>query len=174
MTGLDYRTCAAACVKALQRWYDSSTGLWAGTGWWNSANALTAVIQYTQRTGDRTYLGTIGTTFTAAQRQHAGFVNDFYDDNAWWALAWVAAYDLTGQSRYLDAAQAIFTKNATGWDPTCGGGLWWNQAKTYKNAITSELFITLAARLHQRTQGAVAATYRPGRCGRGSGSAAAA
>jgi predicted alpha-1,6-mannanase (GH76 family) len=153
MAELDYRACAAAGVAALQRWYDSSTGLWQSTGWWNAANALTALIGYTQCTGDRGHVGVIQTTFTAAQKQHAGFVNDYYDDNGWWALAWVAAYDLTSDSRYLDAAQAIFTANTAGWDPVCGGGLWWNTAKNYKNAIPNELFLTLAARLHQRTPG---------------------
>jgi predicted alpha-1,6-mannanase (GH76 family) len=146
----DYRTCAAAGITALQRWYDPASGLWRGTGWWNCANALTAVIRYTKLTGDGSHAGVIATTFTAAQRQHAGFVNDYYDDNGWWALAWVAAFDVTRESRYLDAARAIFARNTTGWTGACGGGLRWNAASSYKNAITNELFLTLAALLHQR------------------------
>ena len=129
------------------------TGLWKGTGWWNAANALTAVIGYTQRTGDRSYAGVIETTFRGAGRRHRHFINRFYDDNAWWALAWVAAYDLTGQRRYLDAAERIFAYNQGGWDDTCRGGLWWNADRKYKNAITNELFFTLAALLYQRTPG---------------------
>ena len=40
-----------------------------------------------------------------------------------------------------------------GWDDTFGGGLWWKKDRKYKNAIPNELFLTLAARLHQRTPG---------------------
>ena len=147
----DYRSYAGAGMGALHRWYEPSTGQWKSTGWWNAANALTVVIAYTKLTGDTTYESVIGTTFTAAQRQHAHFINDYYDDNAWWALAWIAAFDLTRNIRYLDAARTIFTHNTQGWDDTCGGGLWWTTQKTYKNAITNELFLTLAAQLHQRT-----------------------
>ena len=153
MTEPDYRACAAAGISALQRWYVPRTGLWKGTGWWNAANALTAVIGYTQRTGDRTYAGVIETTFRGARRRHRHFINRFYDDNAWWALAWVAAYDLTGERRYLDAAERIFAYNQRGWDDTCRGGLWWNRDRKYKNAITNEQFFTLAALLYQRTPG---------------------
>ena len=149
----DYRTRARAGIGALQRWYDSSTGLWRGTGWWNCANALTAVIRYTKLTGDGSYASVISTTFTAAQREHPGFVNHYYDDNGWWALAWVAAFDLTRDDRYLEAARVIFARNTAGWDGTCGGGLWWNTTRNYKNAITNELFLTLAALLHQRSPG---------------------
>jgi len=149
----DFHVCASAGASALQRWYDSSTGQWTSTGWWNAANALTAVIGYTKLTGDGTHAGVIGTTFTAARRKHADFINNYYDDNAWWALAWIAAYDVTREDRYLNAAQTIFTHNTAGWDSTCGGGMWWSTAKTYKNAITNELFLTLAALLHQRTSG---------------------
>lgn len=149
----NYRVVATAGITALQRWYNSSTGQWTGTGWWNAANALTAVIGYTKLSGDGTHADVIGTTFTAAQRQHAGFINSYFDDNGWWALAWVAAYDLTRDDRYLDAARTIFAHNTAGWDDTCRGGLWWNEAKKYKNAITNELFLTLAALLHQRTSG---------------------
>jgi len=149
----DYSARAAAGAAALQRWYRPRTGLWAGTGWWNAANALTAVIAFTARTGDPAHAYVIETTFRRAPRRTPQFLNSFYDDNAWWALAWVAAYDLTGDGRYLDAARAIFTRNQAGWDATCGGGLWWNTGRRYKNAITSELFLTLAARLHLRAGG---------------------
>ena len=44
----DYRAYAAAGARALQRWYRPSRGLWQGAGWWQSANALTAVIRYAQ------------------------------------------------------------------------------------------------------------------------------
>lgn len=33
------------------------------------------------------------------------------------------------------------------------GGLWWNKAHSYKNAIPNELFLLAAIRLHQRTPG---------------------
>ncbi len=137
----------------LQRWYSRRTGLWKTTGWWNSANALTAVIGYTRYTGDRTYLGVIDNTFARARHRKAAFINEFFDDNLWWALAWVAACDLTGDERYRSAAQAIFAHSLSGWDDTCGGGLWWNEDRGYKNAITNELFLTLAALLATRVPG---------------------
>ena len=49
----DYSARAAAAAAALHRWYGRWSGLWRTTGWWNAANALTAVIDYTGRTGIR-------------------------------------------------------------------------------------------------------------------------
>ncbi|HET6186389.1 MAG TPA: glycoside hydrolase family 76 protein, partial [Trebonia sp.] len=111
------------------------------------------LIRYMKYTGDRSYAHVVGRTFQKAQLEHQDFVNMFYDDSTWWALGWVAAYDLTGEGRYLDAARSIFAYNLGGWDGTCGGGVWWNTRRDYKNAITNELFLTLAAVLHQRTPG---------------------
>jgi predicted alpha-1,6-mannanase (GH76 family) len=86
-------------------------GRWETTGWWNAANALTAVIGYMRHTGDPSHREIIETTFAAARLEHAGFINGYFDDNGWWALAWVAAYDLTGESRYLGAARTIFARS---------------------------------------------------------------
>jgi predicted alpha-1,6-mannanase (GH76 family) len=146
----DYAAQASAGIDALQRWYRPRTGRWRTAGWWNAANALTAVIGYIQYTGDRRYLGVVEQTFVAARRRHRDFINGFYDDNGWWGLAWVAAYDLTADARYLAAARTIFANLVTGWDGTCGGGVWWNTDRRYKNAISNELFLVLAARLHRR------------------------
>ena len=148
-----YRAWAGQAVDALQHWYNPRTGLWRTAGWWNSANALTAVIQYGQRTGEQRHRSVIETTFSRARRVHPDFSNQYYDDDGWWALAWIAAFDLTGDARFLDLARGLFAGMAGGWDDVCGGGLWWTRRKTYKNAIPNELFLLIAGRLHQRAGG---------------------
>ena len=94
-----------------------------------------------------------------AQASHANFVNMYYDDDGWWALAWIDAYDVTGNPAYLSMAETIFTSITGAWDSTCGGGVWWSTARTYKNAIPNELFLTIAAKLANRTSGSASASY---------------
>jgi len=149
----DYRAYAAAGVTALQRWYVPWTGRWRTTGWWNAANALTSVIDYTQRTGDRTHARAIHWTFCLARLRHRHFLDRYFDDNGWWGLAWIKAYELTSEERYLVAAQRVFDNLVSAWDDTCGGGVWWNEDRKYKNAIPNELFLTLAVKLHLRSPG---------------------
>jgi predicted alpha-1,6-mannanase (GH76 family) len=147
----EYRKYADVAAAALQKWYDTDRGLWNTTGWWNSANALEAVIDYSARTGARDYLTDLGITF---EKHKAGsFLNRYYDDEGWWALTWIKAYDLTYEPEYLALAKTIFDDMKGGWDDTYGGGIWWSKDRKYKNAIANELFLTLAARLHQHTPG---------------------
>lgn len=79
----------------------------------------------------------------------AGFLNDYYDDEGWWALAWLKIYDLTKKQQYLQAAIDIFEDMEKGWGDTCGG-LWWNKQHSYKGAIENALFLTVAAQLTNR------------------------
>lgn len=69
-----------------------------------------------------------------ASRGFSGFVNNYYDDEGWWALAWVKAYDVTGNAHYLEMAESIFADMQGGVNGTCGGGIWWSKDKKYKNA----------------------------------------
>jgi hypothetical protein len=79
-----------------------------------------------------------------------GFLNGFYDDEGWWALAWISVYDMFGEKKHLDAAAEIFEDMVTtGYNATCGG-IWWNKKRNYNSAISNELFLSVAAHLATR------------------------
>ncbi|KAF1356123.1 glycoside hydrolase family 76 protein [Delphinella strobiligena] len=174
----DYTPNAEAAVDTLQQWYNQSTGLWSTTGWWNSANCLTvlanlaAVDTSVHHVTDYVF----PTTLTAAQLYNLvvskkvvrdliiceyverdsipvnpnGFLNGYYDDEGWWALAWIQVFDVTGESQYLETASDIFEDMKGGWGTPCGGGIWWDKNQTYVNAITNELFLSVASHLANR------------------------
>ncbi len=79
-----------------------------------------------------------------------GFINGFYDDEGWWALGWIQAYDLTGNSDYLVAATDIFANMKNGSTTPCDGGIWWDKAETYVNAIANTLYLSVASHLANR------------------------
>jgi predicted alpha-1,6-mannanase (GH76 family) len=141
---------AASGIKTLQGWYNSSTGLYDTTGWWNSGNAITVLVDYARASKSAQYNSVLANTYTAAQKTSANFLNNYYDDEGWWALAWIDAYDLTGNKQYLSMAETIFADMSGGWDNTCGGGIWWSKDRGYKNAIANELFLSVAAHLANR------------------------
>jgi len=142
---------ADAAAAALMEMYDSDTGLWPSTGWWNAANAVTALLDHSAQTGSRAYLDEVDVTFE--KNEQDDFTNEYMDDTGWWGLAWVRAYDVTGDRKYLEMAQRDADYMYSFRDDHCGGGIWWRSDKTYKNAITNELFVKLSASLHNRIPG---------------------
>jgi predicted alpha-1,6-mannanase (GH76 family) len=79
------------------------------------------------------------------------WLDGFYDDDAWWALAWIAAWDATQETEYLELAEGIFEDLTQQWPTSCGnGGIWWSSPHNVINAIANELFFSLAAHLANR------------------------
>jgi len=156
---------ADQALKTLQKWYKESTGLWETTSWWNAANAITAIIDYSRITGSEAYLNVIENTFEKCKKFEVempdpqdnwvctNFINDYYDDEGWWILAWIAAFDLSGDQKYLEMAKTTFSDMSKGWDEVCGGGVYWKKPNLGKSAVQNELFMLSAIRLHQRSPG---------------------
>jgi predicted alpha-1,6-mannanase (GH76 family) len=145
----EYIANSSAGLKTLQTWYAEDTGRWKTTGWWNAANGLTMLVDYAKLSDTPDFRSVIANTFDRNYQKN--FLNEYYDDEGWWALGWAGAYELTHEARYLAMSETIFADMATGWDDTCGGGIWWKKPKQYKNAIANELFLSVAAKLASLT-----------------------
>ena len=128
--------------------------------WWQAAVDQSAIENYEQATGDTSYDNDIANTYSKWYRKDYSGLPDFatryFDDTAWWGLAWLQAYLLTGNPSYEFVAEndaAFIYKN--GWDygaagyadgkgtkaqddpRACGGtgGLWWGYAPSGDPAI---------------------------------------
>ncbi|MFE7407019.1 GH92 family glycosyl hydrolase [Isoptericola sp. NPDC057559] len=155
---------ATRAAEVLMGDYDTGKAWWPSS-WWNSAVATETVIEYMQRTGDLSYLPQVDRTFErnkgkfpagelSGDELWGNFTSRAIDDSEWWGLAWVQAYDLTGDKKYLDMAETIGEFVNGYWDTsTCGGGVWWDHERTYKNAVTNGLWVRLSAELHNRIEG---------------------
>eukprot|EP01111_Echinosteliopsis_oligospora_P006376 TRINITY_DN20484_c0_g1_i1.p1 TRINITY_DN20484_c0_g1~~TRINITY_DN20484_c0_g1_i1.p1 ORF type:complete len:350 (+),score=77.14 TRINITY_DN20484_c0_g1_i1:22-1071(+) len=139
---------AYAGVFQLMEWYDPMQGQWNEVGWWHSGNCLTVVIDYCLASGDQSYQEFVQEIFALNQV----FNFEGYDDEGWWALAWLQAYEYTHDRRFLEMTANIFEDMAKAWSNECGGGIWWDRAFTYKNAITNELFLATTAKLYLHTK----------------------
>ena len=139
-----------AGMAELMKSFDRSTGL-IGHSWWQAAVALSTVESYQQATGNSSYRRAIATAFN--DHKKTSFEDAYNDDTGWWGLAWLQAYQVTGAERYLAMAKTDANYIHQSWDDTCGGGVWWSTARTYKNAIANELFLELTAWLHNSIRG---------------------
>ena len=157
-------TRARAAADALMASYRTDEGWWRSS-WWNSAVAITTVMDFARKTGRHDYDWAVSRTFEqnkgvfpagarSSDPVEGHFISRAVDDAGWWGIAWVTAYDRTRERRYLDEAVTIAGYLHRHWDPsTCGGGVWWDREHTYKNAVTSGLYLWLTTALHQRLAG---------------------
>ncbi len=126
------------------------------SGWadfWWTAQVWDSVMDAVERTGGRKspWYAMIGKVFEGQAKHTPSFINPFYDDMAWWALAMLRAYRITGESRYLERAQILWKVIRDGWSDDLGGGIWWNTERKSKNACINSPAAILGAKMYQIT-----------------------
>ncbi|KAM0815708.1 putative Mannan endo-1,6-alpha-mannosidase [Seiridium cardinale] len=156
---------AARALNGLMTNYDSSSGLWDlrdnQAGWWQSAVALQATLDFMVATGTHDYIQlanyTIDTQRAPLEEWPQGggdFRAASTDDTGWWALALLSMYSMTGEKWLLDIAITDEAYLSQYWTTECSGGLIWRiRDLSYKAAISNELYIELTATLHNLIPG---------------------
>jgi len=149
-TAETYLAHARAARLSLDRGWGAPGDDWTGINAWQRFVIVDILADDVRLSKDRAEL----------KRLRRAVVNrqglDGNDDDLWAALAALNVRALTHDDALLAFAEQTFNR-ITGqyWDQVCGGGLWWDHARTYKNAITNVLALAAAAQLY-------AATGKPG------------
>jgi predicted alpha-1,6-mannanase (GH76 family) len=120
--------------------------------YWPQAHALDVLVDAYMRTQSSTYTGYMDQWYTGVPAKNGGsFLGQYYDDEGWNALAMLRAYDVTKDTKWKDAAEAVWADIQTGWNDTMGGGIaWQKQQLYYKNTPANGPACILAARLYER------------------------
>lgn len=159
---------ANATAKVLiDKYYTESDGQFAHL-WWNSAITYSELIDLSAFTNDRSVGGAdLYAMLENTYAKHTGsksvsntnFLNPYYDDEGWWALTWIAAYDLTKEAKYLSIAESIHA-NMWGTGQACGSGIWWSKSKRVTTTVENILLMSVSAQLATRTTGDNATQYK--------------
>ena len=120
--------------------------------WWN-ANALDALTDTYVRTRDDRYRQRMKTLLRGIRIRHGGYINEFYDDMEWLAMACIKAYEVTQDQEYFDVVLLLWQDIQTGRSPEFGGSISWNKSchPACKNAISNSPAAFIAAQLYRIT-----------------------
>ncbi|WP_068604221.1 glycoside hydrolase family 76 protein [Paenibacillus swuensis] len=118
--------------------------------WW-MAHAVDVLVDGLTRTGDAKYAARLAALYDGLLERNGGvWPNELYDDMEWMALAWLRAYGATGETKYKEAADILWTDIQTGWNDHMGGGIAWQKSQLdYKNTPANAPAVILAARLYK-------------------------
>jgi predicted alpha-1,6-mannanase (GH76 family) len=78
------------------------------------------------------------------------YINYYYDDMEWMALACLRAFNASNDILYKDIALLLWADIKNGWSSDLGGGIWWRKDNSSKNAPSNLPAAILAARLYKK------------------------
>ncbi|KJA19950.1 glycoside hydrolase family 76 protein [Hypholoma sublateritium FD-334 SS-4] len=147
---------ALGVAERLQsEYFNTGNGQYNGGSLWTDANTLEDLHNLMLATGTDQFASVADESFIGQSANNpntnwASLLGGSNDDAGWvvlslWKMADYKANRGLSNTAFLNAASEIYNIIAGQWDDTCGGGVWWSTAHTYKNAITNELFLLLSA-----------------------------
>lgn len=120
-------------------------------GYWPQAHSLDVLVDAYLRTNRPEYKDFMDKWYTGVFIQNGNtFINEFYDDMNWNALAMLRAYQATSDIKWKNAAETVWEDIKGGWNTTMGGGIAWRKSQTwYKNTPANAPASILASRLYR-------------------------
>ncbi len=128
---------------------DNNTGNW--TQYWPTAHALDVLVDLYLRTPTASTKTRMDNLITGVKAKNNNtYINYYYDDMEWMALACLRAYNATNDVQYKDITFLLWSDIKGGWSTDLGGGIWWRKDNQSKNAPSNLPASILASRLYNQ------------------------
>ena len=126
----------------------NNTSAWAN--YWPTAHALDVLVDLYLRNPNVTTKARMDEVIAGVKVKNGNtYINYYYDDMEWMALACLRAFKATNDVQYKDVALLLWTDIKNGWSNDLGGGIWWRKDNSSKNAPSNLPAAILAARLYK-------------------------
>ncbi len=124
--------------------------------YWPNAHALDVLTDaYLRKNKDATIKQQMDALIEGVKAANDNtYINYYYDDMSWMMVANLRAYVATGDERFKNVADILWTDVKGGWDNVTGGGLYWRKDRANKSTPSSGPACVFAARLYQVTKNA--------------------
>ena len=155
---IEWNKAADSSINAMIQDYWNSKYLYFNTDnqedtlfqYWPQAHALDELVAAYKRTHNKKYLRYIHKWYQGVKQQTGGmFINNYYDDMEWNALAMLRAYQVTHDQKYLRTVNHVWKNIQGGWSIVAGGGIQWQKkSSNSKNACSNGPASILASNLY--------------------------
>lgn len=127
---------------------NNNTNNW--TNYWPTAHGLDVLTDMYIRKPSAALKERMDAVITGVKAKNSNtYINYYYDDMEWMALACLRAFKATNDAQYKDVAQLLWADIKGGWSSDLGGGIWWRKDNSSKNAPSNLPAAILAARLYR-------------------------
>lgn len=127
---------------------NNNTSNW--TNYWPTAHGLDVLTDMYIRKPSAALKERMDAVITGVKAENGNtYINYYYDDMEWMALACLRAFKATNDAQYKDVAQLLWADIKGGWSADLGGGIWWRKDNPSKNAPSNLPAAILAARLYR-------------------------
>ena len=127
----------------------NTTGNW--TRYWPTAHALDVLVDLYLRKPSASVKIRMDDIITGVKAMNGNtYINYYYDDMEWMALACLRAFVATGDVQYKDITMLLWSDIKNGWSMDLGGGIWWRKDNQSKNTPANLPASILASRLYKQ------------------------
>ncbi len=118
--------------------------------YWPNAHALDIAADGYLRTSSATFKTRMSDLLTGVYAKNGNtWLNYYYDDMEWMALANLRAYAATSDVAFKNVTDILWMDIKGGWSDALGGGIWWRKDNPSKNTPSNMPAAILAARLYE-------------------------
>ncbi|MDF2188374.1 glycoside hydrolase family 76 protein [Paraflavitalea sp. CAU 1676] len=125
----------------------------SSTDWgqyWPNAHALDVLIDAYVRNPSPAVKARMDELVNGVKAKNGNtWINYYYDDMEWMALACLRAYQATNDAQYKTITDLLWADIKAGWSNDLNGGLWWRKDYSSKNTPSNMPAAILAARLYK-------------------------